>query len=106
LVDLRPDIDPLEVLDVAMRTQPQHELRLESDDDPLVDLFVEHLDPPSPFAEVVRRAFAPQISRDDFDLIAQQQSPSAPEAVDRVRSVQDEWNRALDAFGRRYALWQ
>jgi hypothetical protein len=101
---LRPDIAPLKVLDVAMQTHPRRDLRLESAD-PVVELFNEHLDPPSPFAEVVREAFAPHMSPDDLDLIARPESPCEPDQIDRVRCVQDQWNQALDAFGDRYDLW-
>ncbi|CAM3696649.1 hypothetical protein [Roseateles saccharophilus] len=86
LAGKHPDWTGLQVLDVAMNghveTPPDFETM--SNDNGYIDW----LSPPSPFAHLLKAAFAPNLTEEAFD----------------ARS--DEWHEVIDAFGSRYRLWR
>jgi hypothetical protein len=55
-----PEAPALQILDLAMRDVSGH-ISFENLDPRTRHLWGDHLDPPSPFAELVRRAFAPRL---------------------------------------------
>lgn len=86
LAEKHPDWTGLQVLDVAMNghveTHPDFEIP------PTVRDYADWLSPPSPFAQLLKTAFAPKLAEDAFD----------------ARS--DQWHEVIDAFGSRYRLWR
>lgn len=86
LAQKHPDWTGLQVLDVAMNghveTHPDFEIPPDAKD------YADWLSPPSPFAQLLRMAFAPRLADDAFD----------------ARS--DGWHDVIDAFASRYRLWR
>lgn len=86
LAQKHPDWTGLHALDVAMnghvKTHPDFEIPPNGKD------YADWLSPPSPFAKLLRTAFAPRLTEDAFD----------------ARS--GEWHEVIDAFGSRYRLWR
>ncbi|MBG6082977.1 hypothetical protein [Rubrivivax gelatinosus] len=84
LAGQHPDWPSLQVLDAAMAghegTHPDFEVSGPS--------FSDWLDPPSPFAELVRRAFGMHVDPADFS------------------ADPDCWQAVIDSFAARYALWR
>jgi hypothetical protein len=83
LAERYPGWPSLEVLDAAMAghegTHPDFEVSRPG--------FSDWLDPPSPFAELVRKAFGMHVDPSDFAANA------------------DRWQAVIDAFAARYTLW-
>ncbi|MDR7296348.1 hypothetical protein J2X16_001687 [Pelomonas aquatica] len=81
-----PDWSSLQVLDVAMNghveTHPDFEVP------PNAEGFADWLNPPSPFAQIIKSAFGSQLTGDEFH----------PQSA--------HWQEVIDAFGSRYRLWQ
>ena len=86
LAKRRPDWSAMQVLDVAMNghveTHPDFEVP------PNADGYIDWLSPPSPFAQLLKSAFGPQLTADEFD----------------VQSAH--WHEIIDGFAARYRLWQ
>ncbi len=85
LARLYPDSTPLHLIDGAMEgfhgTHPDFECESQE--------FSDWLEPPSPFARMLRAAFGAHLTDDDVDA----ESPR--------------WqNDVIDAFANRYGLWQ
>lgn len=85
LAQRHPDWTSLRVIDVAMdghvESHPDFEVAG-------ADGFTDWLNPPSPFAVLLRNAFGAHLAVDEF-------SPQAPR-----------WHEVIDAFQSRYRLWQ
>ncbi len=79
-----PELPALQLLDAAMEghhsSHPDFETVRDNPE------FIDWLEPPSPFAEIVRRAF------------------SAP--TEHFDSESPHWQRVIDAFSDRYHLWR
>jgi hypothetical protein len=93
------DLPAIAVLDLAMRLHAGEDLDYEFD--PELELA-----PPHPFAELIRRAFAPEI--DAADLATSFVDVRIEDRVlqghlDRIRR---RWHRAILCFARRYQLWE
>lgn len=85
LAERHPEWATLEVLDAAMdgftNTHPDFEVEP-------AEGFSDWLEPPSPFAALLRRAFGAHL--DDADCAAES----------------DKWQEVIEAFGDRYRLWR
>ncbi len=97
-----PEAPAIEILDLAMRDVSGH-VSFENFDPRTRAMWGDHLDPPSPFAELVRRAFAPRLDPYAWMLMADQAAGDADPTPQKV--VLDAWQDALDRFGQRYNLW-
>lgn len=86
LAKKHPDWTGLQVLDVAMdghvETHPDFEVA------PGVGGYNDWLSPPSPFSEILRSAFGPQVTNDEFHPQSRH------------------WHEVIDGFAARYRLWQ
>lgn len=84
----------LDVLDLAMRGHHGADLETEADGQP----FADWLDPPSPFAQLLRDAFAPALPV-DVDVWGD----AAPDG----RPWSEHWDEQVwQPFAARYGLWQ
>jgi hypothetical protein len=96
-----PEITALYVLDVAMEghrnTHPDFEVANQSE-------FDDWLCPPSPFAELLREAFDPELQQEDLQLMVTHDVPAT--VHERVRAIEERWEKVIQAFGVRYGLWQ
>lgn len=66
--------------------------------------YADELDPPSPFAELVRRAFAPQMDPRELMLLALPQANNSS-LEPRLACVREQWQEVVDNFAARYRLW-
>jgi hypothetical protein len=66
--------------------------------------YADELDPPSPFAELVRRAFAPQMDPRELALLALPQADTMALEL-RLSRVREQWREVVDNFAARYRLW-
>ena len=86
LAERHPTWATLDVLDGAMdgyeNTHPDFEV------DPPYDDFADWLDPPSPFAALLQRAFGMHLNPED------------------VSGESDQWQKVIEAFADRYSLWR
>jgi hypothetical protein len=86
LAERHPDWSGLQVLDVAMdghvETHPDFEVP------PNADGYSDWLSPPSPFSQILKGAFGPQLADDEFH----------PQSA--------HWQEVIEAFCSRYRLWQ
>jgi hypothetical protein len=66
--------------------------------------YADELVPPSPFAELVRRAFGPQLDPRELMLLA---LPAAdtPAIQSRQFEVRERWQEVVENFAARYRLW-
>jgi hypothetical protein len=87
-----PNLPPLQVLDRAMLRHAGEDLEFQFDGE-------FELAPPHPFAELIRRAFAPDL---DPRLLVLAIDSSLPE----LESLSAEWHRAVMRFADRYNLWR
>jgi hypothetical protein len=73
---------------------------------PLMTADSHHLLPPSPFSELLRRAFAPDLDAQEVLLMALLRPPQDPALLARLRMVEEAWrSRVIEPFGARYRLW-
>ena len=94
---LQPDAAAIDVLDEAMAGQHGTDPDFEAVGQP----FSDWLSPASPFAQLLRMAFAPDLTDDDLSLAA---DPSAADG--RSDSVASRWlHGVIEAFAFRYRLW-
>ncbi len=109
LLSVYPTAPALEILDHAMEgrygTSPDFEahpkitcrLPYAYDDD---------TDPASPFGELLRQAFAPELGMRDLLAINLADMPSASsEEISSAATLAEEWQRVIDLFAERYNLW-
>lgn len=95
-----PNLPAVDVLDRAVRAHPNDDLDFQFDTD-------EELSPPHPFAELLRRAFAPHLDPDEL-LVAflDEASSDMSTAQSRRARVRRHWNHVLLRFAQRYRLWE
>jgi hypothetical protein len=67
--------------------------------------YADELDPPSPFAELIRRAFAPQMDPRELVLISLMNKTDSPELNQRIAKLNARWQAVLGKFAERYQLW-
>jgi hypothetical protein len=94
-----PHVRALEILDRAMQIHPR-----DGDLERLIDA---KLEPRHPFAELVRRAFAPHLHEMELwlEMLDLEVDVSDPQLQDRLVWVRHEWARAIAQFSERYGLW-
>lgn len=63
-----------------------------------------YLDPPSPFAELLRRAFAPGMDPRELALAGLHGKSDEPELREAVAQAADRWQGVMDLFAERYRL--
>ena len=98
-----PNVAALDLLDHAMRDHRGTHLSFRNAG-PTAALYADHRVPP--FAELLRRAFAPQLDPRELALIglvAQTEIP--PDLQPRIQAAQQHWQRVIDSFAARYDLW-
>lgn len=95
-----PNLSAVDVLDRAVRAHPDDDLDFQFDTD-------EELSPPHPFAELLRRAFAPDLDPDELLVtFLHEASSDDPRARSRRARVRRHWNHVLLRFAQRYRLWE
>ena len=100
-----PHVAALDILDHAMREQRGSHLSFHNEG-PTAALYADHRDPPSPFSELLRRAFAPQLDPRELALIGlARHGALESELQQRVLAADRQWQRVIDAFAARYDLW-
>lgn len=100
-----PDRPALEILDRAMLGHRDEHPDF-AHGGPLMSADSHHLLPPSPFSELLRRAFAPELDVEEVLLMALLRPPADPALRARLRAVEDAWRtRVIEPFGARYRLW-
>lgn len=67
--------------------------------------YADDLDPPSPFAELIRRAFAPQVDPRELMLLSLQDPADNLQLDGRLTLVREQWQQAVHHFAARYRLW-
>ena len=100
-----PDRPALEILDRALLGHRDEHPDF-SHGGPLMTADSHHLLPPSPFSELLRRAFAPDLDAQEVLLMALLRPPQDPALLARLRAVEQAWRtRVIEPFGARYRLW-
>lgn len=94
-----PELPAVDVLDRAVRAHPNDDLAFQFDAE-------EELSPPHPFAELLRRAFAPHLHplvlhASLFDL----ENHDDAVRLHRAR-IRRRWNRVICCFADRYGIWE
>lgn len=95
----QPNLPPLEVLDRAMRTHSGEDLDFQFDSE------IE-LAPPHPFAELIRRAFAPQLDLTEICLSLSGVQFEDREIHSRIVRARRCWDQAIRRFAERYRIWE
>lgn len=67
--------------------------------------YADDLDPPSPFAELIRRAFAPRMDPRELMLLTLCDKVDSLALEVRLNKVRDQWQDAVSNFAARYRLW-
>lgn len=100
-----PHVAALDVLDHAMREHRGSHLSFHNEG-PTAGLYADHRDPPSPFSELLRRAFAPALDPRELALLGLAgHGELDPALQQRVLAAGRQWERVIDAFAARYDLW-
>lgn len=99
-----PNVAAIDLLDHAMREHHGSHLSF-CNTGPTAVLYGDHRDPPSPFAELLRRAFAPQLDPRELALIGLAETGGDAELQQRARAAGQRWERVIDSFAARYDLW-
>lgn len=100
-----PNVAAIDLIDHAMRDCRGGDLSFRNTG-PTAALYADHRDPPSPFAELLRRAFAPELDPRELALIGlAAQGGTDPDLAPRIRAAEQHWQRVIDAFAARYDLW-
>ena len=100
-----PDRPALEILDRALLGHRDEHPDF-AHGGPLMSADSHHLLPPSPFSELLRRAFAPDLDAQEVLLMALLRPPQDPALLARLRAVEEAWRtRVIEPFGARYRLW-
>lgn len=95
----QPCLPALEVLDRAMRIHADEDLDFQFDGE-------HELAPPHPFAELIRRAFAPQLDQIELCMSFVESPLEDRELRTRVARTRRRWNRAILRFAERYRIWE
>jgi hypothetical protein len=100
-----PDRPALEILDRALLGHRDEHPDF-AHGGPLMSADSHHLLPPSPFSELLRRAFAPDLDAQEVLLMALLRPPQDPDLLARLHDVEAAWrSRVIEPFGARYRLW-
>jgi hypothetical protein len=86
------------VLDEAMRRHAGEDLDFQFDGE------IE-LAPPHPFAELIRRAFAPQLDSTEISLSLAGVQFQDRKLCSRLLRARRRWERAIRRFAERYRIW-
>jgi hypothetical protein len=104
-----PNEPALSILDRAMQGHHGSDPDFESCDVSACSrphpVYGDELDPPSPFAELIRRAFAPQLDPRELAMLGLRDESDDPALQKRIQAVADEWHAVVERFGERYRLW-
>lgn len=92
----RPDLDALQILDRAIEGHPN------------LGAFGDEIEPPHPFTELLREAFAPEMDPVDLYVIGLDSDEIDDSNLQQRREeLRDKWwNRAFIPFAKRYHIWQ
>jgi len=93
-----PGLSALAVLDEAMHRHSGEDLDFQFDPD------IE-LAPPHPFAELIRRAFAPQLDPTEISLSLAGVQFEDAELRSRTIRTRRSWEHAVRRFANRYGIW-
>jgi hypothetical protein len=103
-----PETPALAILDRTMQsylgTSPRFSSRESQDKTLPHPCYADELNPPSPFAELVRRAFAPYLDPRELMLLALPNGLD-PKLNTRVTQIREQWQEAVEDFATRYRLW-
>ena len=100
-----PDRPALEVLDRALLGHRDEHPDF-AHGGPLMSADSHHLLPPSPFSELLRRAFAPDLDAQEVLLMALLRPPQDPALLARLRAVEEAWRtRVIEPCGARAPRW-
>lgn len=99
-----PNVAALDVLDHAMRSSRGRRPDFRNTG-ATASLYADHRDPPSPFAELLRRAFAPNMDPRDLVLLALRGKSHELHLQLAIASANKRWQEVLDSFCERYDLW-
>jgi hypothetical protein len=94
-----PELPALRVLDRAVLAHADEDLDFQFEED--------ELHPPHPFAELLRRAFAPQVDPMELytSLVGDPPTLDTDLIVRRAR-IKRRWSHALLRFAERYRIWE
>lgn len=99
-----PSRPAIEILDLAMRsyegTRTRHAARAALRPDSAC------VDPLSAFADLLRRAFAPEMDPRELSLVPLQGRSDAPDLQAAVEQATDRWQAVVEVFAERYRLWE
>ncbi|NRF71412.1 hypothetical protein HLB44_30945 [Aquincola sp. S2] len=101
-----PEAPALKILDQALEGVHGSDPTFENHVRGLRASWLDHLDPPAPFAELVRRAFAPKLDPHDWMLLAADDQRLRAADIGRLDRAAVQWDEAIGAFADRYRLWQ
>ena len=88
-----PSAPAMRILDLAMEGTAGQDVSFENLDPRTRHLWSDHTDPPAPFAELVRRAFAPQLDPHVWMLLAEGAPPASDLAA--TSGALNAWQDAL-----------
>jgi hypothetical protein len=109
LLTTHPNAPALEILDQAMKGHKNSSPEFESVD-PLTGLsphpaYSDDTDAFSPFGELLRRAFAPELDPREVMLLNPIEPFVSEETRTRITQVSDAWQQVIEKFADRYNLW-
>lgn len=99
-----PNVAALDVLDHAMRSGRGRRPDFRNSG-ATASLYADHRDPPSPFAELLRRAFAPNMDPRDLMLLALRGKNHDMHLQSAISSANERWQEVLELFSERYDRW-
>lgn len=107
----QPMLSALNIIDAAMEghhgTHPNFDAQDPWSDAPLPHPgYWEDLMPPSPFAELLRRAFDPSFDPREVALVPMAELGLESASRERLDKIEDRWQAVIDAFAARYRLWR
>lgn len=91
-----PQAPALSILDLAMQAYEGEDLEFSFEDE---------LQPPHPFAELVRRAFAAHLNPNELFATIVDVERESLHLPARVEAAGMEWSVAIERFGERYGIW-
>lgn len=105
-----PDWPALKILDTVMTQRNDESPDFESFDPADVlhphPVWSDDIDPPSPFAELLRRAFAPKLDPLEAALMTEAFQTEDNELCARSDAIRERWRvEVVDRFAARYKLW-
>lgn len=91
-----PEAPALSILDLAMQAYEGEDLEF---------AFEDELQPPHPFAELVRRAFAAHLNPNELFATIVDVEPESLHLRAPVEAASIEWSLAIERFSERYGIW-